>query len=268
MAATARFQHVLVALLFAIVLVSSARAANETALLELWQQHTATPEAHEEVISACRSFATANAGDPLLPVVQGIEAWHHLRAGRSADGLRLMEPHLTAPAGPITDAARALARGWFTRFDREKVTGSLQAYYRKAVAFPKTLDQLANDPKLPADARPPGTDRFGKPWNYRLTGFKTVSGFGDQKYALQSDALSDLSDLKAALKIPYASRIQMTPVQIVPGPGNTVAVKLSGKSGPAIIGVGQGAGALQVAFAGAQIVVLCDHAHWKIFPKP
>lgn len=247
----------------------AARAANEAALLELWNQHMAAKDDHEAAISACRAFAAANANDPLLPVAQGIEAWHHLRAGRDPEALRLLDPQVSAPAGPVADGARRLALGWLTRFDREKVTAALQLYYRKEVAYPKSLNQLAAYPKLPADTRPPMNDRFGKPWVYQLTGFTKLRGLTDQKYSLQSSVLGDLSELKLALAAPYGSHITATPVQVVTAPGNTVAVKfnLPGK-GAAVIGAGQAAGDLHLAWVGSQIIVVCDYTHWRIFPRP
>jgi hypothetical protein len=262
-------QRLLAPLVYVVAFTLCVHAANEAALHELWQEHIAKPDEHDDAIKACRSFATVNANDPLLPVVQGIEAWHHFRASRAADAWRILQPHLTAPAGPVTDAARALAQGWFTRLDREKVAAALQIFYRKEVAYPKMLDLIAKHPKIPAEARPPFMDRFGQPWDYRLTGF-AKAGFADQKYSLQSTALGDLSDMKSAIAAPYASRIQATPVQIVAAPGNTVAVKFNnvGKAGTAIVAVGQATGDLHVAFAGSSIVVVCDHTHWKIFPKP
>ena len=36
----------------------------------------------------------------------------------------------------------------------------------------------------------------------------------------------------------------------------------------AVVGVGQSAGDLYLAFVGTSIVVACDDAHWKIFPRP
>ena len=268
-ARTPLLHRVCIALICAAVFVSSARAVNEAALLELWQQHLASPDDHEAIIKACESFSIANPGDPLLPVARGIEAWHHFRASRTPDGLRMIEPYLAAPPGPVTDSARALAQGWLTRLDREKVAAALQLYYRKEIAYPKTLDQLARHPKIPADAQPPFTDRFGKPWTYRLIGFGKVQGFADQKYSLQSPTLGDLSEFKTALQTPYASRIIAVPIQVVAAPGNTVAVKfnLPGKSA-AVVGLGQATGDLHLAFVGSQIIVVCDYTHWKVFPKP
>lgn len=256
-------------LLLALTFAVAARAANEAALLEVWNEHIAKPDDHEAAIKACQAFATANANDPLLHVVQGIEAWHHFRADRTTEALRLTEPYLTAPASPINDGARRLALGWLTRLDREKVAAALQLYYRKEVAYPKSLDQLATHPKLPAATRPPLTDRFGKPWAYQLTGFSKLRGFVDQKYSLQSTALGDLSELKLALAAPYASRIVATPTQVVTAPGGAPAVKFNvpGK-GAALLAAGQAAGELHLAFVGSQIIVVCDFTHWKIFPRP
>ncbi len=262
-----------VAMCAVFALARIATAANEDALLELWQEHIAKPDDHDEAIKACRSFAKANASDPLLPIVEDIEAWHHFRVGRTAEALKLVEPHLTAPRGPVADASRAIAQGWFTRLDREKVAAALQFYYRKEVAYPKTLDLVAKHPKIPADVRPPFIDRFGQQWNYRLTGLTgslKATGFTDQKYSLQSMVLGDLSDMKSALAAPYASRIAAVPAQIVAAPGGASAVKFSsvGRGVTAIVAVGQASGDLHVAFAGAKIIAVSDFTHWKIFPKP
>lgn len=248
---------------------ASVHAANEAALLELWKQHVATPDDHEAVIKACDGFLAANPADPLLPVVHGIEAWHKLRAGRTQEALRLIVPYLSAAPGPVNDGGRMLAMGWMTRLDREKVVAALQLYYRKEVAYPKTLEPLGTETNIPIDARPPLTDRFGSPWAYRLVGFARAAGFTNQKYSLQSPMLGDLSDFKTALKIPYGSRINAVPVQVLPA-GSTVAVKfnLGGKGGVAAVGLGQNANDLHLAYVGSQIVVVCDYTHWKIFPKP
>jgi hypothetical protein len=170
----------------------------------------------------------------------------------------------------VTEGGKRLALGWMTRIDREKVAAALQLFYRKEVAYPQVLQQVNSHPKVPAEARPPMTDRLGKPWVYKLVGFKTIPNTLNQKYSLQSTALGELSDLKAAVKAPYGSSIQATPVQVVPAPGNSVAVKfnLGATGGSAVIGQGASSGNLYLAFAGAQIVVVCDYTYWKVFPKP
>jgi hypothetical protein len=246
----------------------SARAADEDALLELWKQQMETPDDHEVVIKACRDFATAHAGDPLLPVVRGFEEWRTLRAGRQAEALQMIEADLALPPGPLNDGARRLALGWMSRADREQVLPSLQAYYRKEAAYPKTLEQLAAHPKLKTIPQPPWRDRFGKPWEYQLTGFAKLKGFTDQKYSLRSAVLGDTSELKAAVKLPYAAHISAVPQQVIPAPGNTQAVKFNLAGSAAVVGVGQATGDLHVAFVGAKIIVVCDYTHWKILPRP
>ena len=239
-----------------------ARAADEEALEELWKQHLATPDDHEAIFKACREFVEGHADDPLLPVVRGLDTWHRLRANQKDQALKQINADLTAPAGQVNEGARRIALGWMTRADRDQLAAVLQAYYRKQVAYPKGLDQL------PADAKPLLNDRFGKPWTYKLTGFAKVSGFADQKYALQSAALGDTSEFKVAVQLPYASRITATPAQIVAGPANLPAVKFNFGARPGIVALGQSAGDLYLAFVGTRILVVCDYTHWKIFPKP
>ena len=242
---------------------AAARAVEEGAVLDLWTQHIEAPNDHETVLKACRDSAKAHPDDPLLPVIRGVEAWRQLRTGHRAEALQILTTDLSAPAGPITDGARRIALGWLTRVDREPVASALQTYYRKQVAYPKSLDLL------PPDAKRPAVDRFGKPWNYKLTGFAKMPGFTDQKYSLQSGFLGDTSDFKAAVQLPYGARISATPAQVVAGPGNLPAVKFNVAGGGApVIAVGQAAGDLYLAFVGARIVVVCDYTHWKIFPRP
>ena len=240
----------------------TARAADEDALLKLWKQHVDSPDDHEAAVKACRDFSIAHASDTLLPIVRGLEAWHLLRAAHRSEALQIMTADLAATPGPLTDGARRLAQAWLTRADRDQVTEALQNYYRKHVAYPKTLDQL------PAEGRPPLTDRFSEPWNYKLTGFGKLPGFNDQKYSLQSARLGDQSDFKGALALPYAARILAVPQQVIIAPGNTQAVKFNVAGKSVVLGVGLATGDLYLAFAGSKIVVACDYAHWKIYPRP
>jgi hypothetical protein len=250
-------------LLWALVAWSfTARAADEAALLGLWERHTEKPDDHPAMLKACGEFATAHADDPLLPVVRGIEAWHLMRTGRRTDALKMMTVDLSAPASPVNEGARRIAQGWLTRADRDDVAAALQTYYRKHVAYPKSLDQL------PVEGRPPLNDRFGKPWNYQLTGFAKLKGFADQKYSLLSPFLGDTSDFKAALKLAGGARISAEPMQLVAGPANTAAVKFKLPQGETVIGIGQAANDLYLAFVGTRIVIVCDYTHWKILPRP
>jgi hypothetical protein len=241
---------------------SGARAADEDALQELWKQQVAKPDDHDALIKACHEFAAAHASDPFLPIARGLEEWHLLRSNKREDALQLMIADLTPAAGPVNAGAQRLAMGWMSRVDREQVAAALQAYYRKEVAYPKTLDLVR-----PIAQFPP-TDRFGKPWTYKLTGFGKVPGFTDQKYSLQSATLGDVSEFKEAVQLPYASRIVAVPLQVLPAAANTQVVKFKMGGSTAALGTGQGAGDLFLAYVGEHIIVVCDYTHWKILPRP
>jgi hypothetical protein len=237
--------------------------------MELWKQHLAAPDNHDATHKACQEFEKAHAGDPLLPVVRGLEEWHALRAGRTSEAMQMFEADLAAPAGSVNDGARRLAKGWLTRSDREKVAAALQSYYRKQIAYPKTLDLVLTLAKGTGEPAPPAQDRFGQPWSYQLVGFAKLPGITDQKYQLRSSLLGETSDLKTAVRLPYAAQIKATPLQVIAAPGNPEAVKFNlGGGSASMIGLGQVAGDLHLAFVGAHIVVVCDYTHWKIFPRP
>jgi hypothetical protein len=243
-------------------------AADEDGLINLWRQHTTAPEDHEMIIHACQSFASTHAGDPLIPVARGIEAWHKLRTGKLQEAFAIWESDFALPSTPLNDCARRLASGWMSRADRERVAAALQAYYRKEIAYPTDLAQVGSHPKLNSDQKPPETDRFGKPWVYSLTGLTRVSGFKDQKYALRSVVLGPLSELRAAQELAYGSKITAVPQRITTMPDNTLAVSFKIGNTVSLSLLGPGTGDLHLAFIGLKCIVVCDHTHWKIFPRP
>ncbi len=252
---------VLLAGVFCLGGIFAAHGADEDALQDLWKQHITTPDDHDGLIKACGEFTGSHANDPLLPVVRGLEEWHRMKAGQKEEWEKMLGADLALPSGSLNDGARRLALAWLTRIDREQVAAALQDFYRKQVAYPKSLD-------LVAAAKPPMNDRFGKPWAYRLTGFAKLPGFTDQKYSLQSAVLGELSELKAAQQLPYAARIKAVPVQVVAGAGNAPAVKFNFGNVAGVVNVGQSAGELFLAYSGTQIIVVCDLAHWKVLPRP
>lgn len=257
-------------LVFVLILAvaTTARAADEDALVTLWKQHMAAPDDHQTVIKACQMFSSSHSNDPLLPVARGIEAWHILRDGRRQEAFTMWEADLRLPPSPLNDCARRLAAGWMTRADRETVAAALQAYYRKEVAYPKELAQIAAHPRLKNEPNIPDKDRFGKPWVYSLTGFDKVKGFDGQKYSLQSVVLGDISALKTAEKLPYAANILAVPLRVISMPDSTLAVSFNRGTTSALSMIGPGSGDLHLAFIGSKLIVVCDHTHWKILPRP
>lgn len=254
--------------LLMVTIVGAVHAADEDGLVTLWKQHMTARDDHEAVIAACRAFSATHASDPLLTVARGIEAWRTLCAGKREEAVALYEADLALPPSPMNECARRLANGWMTRFDREKVAASLQAYYRKEVAYPKELAQITTHPRLKTEPKAPETDRFGKPWNYTLTGFEKLKGLTDQKYSLRSSVLGDLSELKVAERLPYGARITAVPQRVIALPDNTAAVSFNLGTTSLLSMMGPGAGDLHLAFLGAKIIVVCDHTHWKILPRP
>ena len=219
---------------------------------------------------ACQAYLAANPGDELAPMIHCIAAWHFLGAGKIVEAEQLLQPYLGAKPGAANAGANMVARGWFTRLDREKVKESLQAFYRKEVGYPKDLAEIAAHPQIPESAHPIATDRFSKPWEYRLTGFGKVQGFANQRYSLQSTVLGEESDLEKALETTYGSGIDSAPLQVMTRAGQEplVKIKIPGGSGVAMIPTGEKAGDQLLAYVGDKIIVLCNHSYWKLFPRP
>jgi len=251
----------------ALVLIGlqGAFAANEAGFLELWKNHERDPSRHEDLVAQCRKFFEANPSDPLRDAAKSLEAWHLLAAGKDAEAWPIFE----SQAGSQSAAAR-VAKGWLSRREMQKVAASLKLFYREEIGFPKELAEISTHPKIPAEAHPSPTDAFGTPWKYSLSGFENLPGFesfGNQKYSLECVELGPLSDLKESLKLRYADQIKIKPVGIQPGPGGGTIVNFQAadSKGVMMMGEGQVAKGIQLAYVGQGILVVCDATHWKVF---
>lgn len=250
-----------------LIALQGAFGANEAGFLELWKNHERDPSRHDELIAQCRKFHEANVGDPLRDAAKSLEAWHLLAAGKDAEAWPIFESQAAQSGAGAQSAAARVAKGWLSRRDRLKVAAALKLYYRHEIAFPKELAEISTHPKIPANARPPATDAFGVPWKYSLAGFEKMPGFENQKYSLECAELGPLSDLKESLKIRYADRIKIKPMSIqpVPGGGSIVNFQSVDSKGTTMIGEGQVAKGVQLAYVGQGILVVCDATHWKVF---
>lgn len=248
----------------ALVLIGlqGAFGANEAGFLELWKNHERDPSRHDDLVAQCRKFFEANPGDPLRDAAKSLEAWHLLAAGKDAEAWPIFESQAAQ-----NGAASRVAKGWLSRREIQKVARSLKLFYREEVAFPKELAEISTHPKIPADARPPANDAFGTPWKYSLVGFEKMPGFENQKYSLECTELGPQSDLAASLKLRYADQIKIKPVGIQPGPGGGTIVNFQAadSKGMMMMGEGQVAKGIQLAFVGQGILVVCDATHWKVF---
>ena len=252
----------------ALVLIGlqGAFGANEAGFLELWKNHERDPSRHEELIAQSRKFFEANPGDPLRDAAKSLEAWHLLVAGKDAEAWPIFESQAAQPGA----AAARVAKGWLSRREMQKVAASLKLFYREEIGFPKELAEISTHPKIPANYRPPATDAFGTPWKYSLSSFENLPGFesfGNQKYSLECVELGPLSDLKESLKLRYADQIKIKPVGIQPGPGGGTIVNFQAadSKGVMMMGDGQVAKGIQLAYVGQGILVVCDATHWKVF---
>lgn len=249
-------------------LVHPARAANETRFLEIWKRHELLPDQHEGIIDLCRKYTSENQGDELLEAVRSIEAWHLLASGRKDEAWSILESQRSLSATPEEASAARVAKGWLSRRDRERVAAALQAYYRKEVCYPDSIDRISSHKKIPPEIHPPSADAFGAPWDYRLSG--KIKGFENQKYSLKCSELGDWSDLSTSLAIPYAAHLTATPNEVTRGPSGESLVRFQDPETKAvsILSEGKSSAQFQVAHVGTRIVVVCDATHWKVFPKP
>jgi len=267
------FKYVAVTL-FLCLLCSGANAANETDFLKLWQLHMKQPDQHAEVVEACRDFVTKNRVDELIKVVQGVEAWHLLKSGQEKDAIALLQSHLSnGERGPDAGAA-ILAKAWLSRLDLEDVKQALQLYYRKEVGYPERLDDLTGHPGTPPTLKYSLTDRWNRPWSYRLTGLKSTPGFRNQHYSIACTKLADSSNINDGLALPYAGSINVRATGITTIQGGRSIVELATwhngrEQGQRVqLGVDRITGDIFLAYVGSKLIIVCDHNHWKVLPKP
>ncbi len=236
---------------------------DERGLWELWCAGTNSAFEAAEVLDACRAFRERSPNDALTVVIAGIEGWHHLKKGNAQEARRIFSTMLVdGRAAELPLAGDKMARSWLTRMDRELVIAALRKAYVRDIAFPAALDALtALDIKPP----PPLQDRWGKPWDYRRG--STISGMETQRYVLESATLGVHSELKEALKLAYASRIDLRPVRMMPNVRNAIEFR-SGAGTMIVRQAGDLSGRVSLAYIGSNIIVITDGNHWSVLPKP
>lgn len=260
------------AILLACACTEHARAEpspDETALHRLWLQHLSTPANHEVVIKACRAFESQYPESPLFPVARGLLAWRLMKDGQTADAGKALAA-LSDPRQSAFDAPAAeMARRWLTRLDVEKVRSALRVHYQKQIAYPASLDDLVLTKNQP---NPPKADRWGRPWNYEITGFKHIAGTPGQVYRLQSVTLGATSGLAPALQRPYAGTLPVRATQTIAGKDGgppSVKFELAGvRPVLMILTPGSVSDAFTFCHAGDTILVLSDGEYWLVLPKP
>lgn len=250
----------------ACTLVCRAQTAkpDERGLWSVWCEGTNSAFVAAESLAACKEFTAGAPRDPFVVVVSGFAAWHYLKTGNTDAAVKLFESMLVAkePATVIQKAGDKMARSWLTRLDREQVAQALKKIYLRDIEFPASLEALKTLKNVPP---PPMTDRWGKPWVYRLE--SSIAGMAAHRYVLEAELLGADSDLKKALKRPYADGLQLRPVRMVAGLTDTVELRTEkGLSLHRQLGKEAGNGAL--VYLGSNIIVMSDGNHWSVLPKP
>jgi hypothetical protein len=236
---------------------------DERGLWDLWCAGTNSAFEATEVLDACRAFRQKSPNDGLTVVIAGIEGWHHLKRGNADEARRIFSSMLVdGRAADVFLAGDKLARTWLTRMDRELVTAALRKLYLRDIAFPASLEALS---ALGLKPPPPLQDRWGKPWDYRLG--SSISGMATQRYVLESPSLGVYSELKGALALTYAARIDLRPVRMLPNVRNSIEFR-SGSGTTIVRQAGDLSGRINLAYIGSNIIVITDGNHWSVLPKP
>ncbi|MEI7945391.1 MAG: hypothetical protein WCJ02_01780 [bacterium] len=256
-----------VAVVFLLAVAVTVRAqsvkADEKGLWDVWCVGTNSAFAASEVAEACKKFRTSAPQDPFTVVVSGLEAWNRLKSGDTATATAIFNAMLVkGPATGLRKAGDEMARSWLSRMDREQVTRALKECYKRDIEFPVSLDAV----KVLGDkASIPLTDRWGKPWTYRRG--STIKGMETQRYDLESAVLGTRSDLKGALKMGYAERMDLKPVRMISSP--KIMVEFKTEDGRSLIREeGDRASIVNVVYVGTRIIVLSDGNHWSVMAKP
>ena len=248
-------------------MLACAASPSETAFLALWKIHAATNNDPATVRAACRQYLEGHRDDPYAPVVLSIDAGQALCARQTGDAAAIFTNLLTGGTGPVADAARTMAERGLTRLDRERVKAALTAYYAVHVVFPETLAALSADNRNP----PPATDRWGKPWRYRLAAYMELRGLQGQRYVLESPALGATSDLAGYLKQPFVSAANVKALRVLPAAAGHAIIEFAfgePKPGKVILAEGASYNGINFVRQASSFVLLSDGDRWLVADLP
>jgi len=233
-------------------------------LWKVWSTVTNRAMESSAVIAVCNEFEAGSPQNPLALVVTGIKAWHLLKIGNTNEAVVIFKSMLTVNknATAIQLAGVEMAKSWLTRLDHEKVMVALKKLYLRDIEFPATLEAIKS---LKNNPMPLFTDRWGKPWVYRLG--SSINGMDTQRYILKSSSLGVDSDLEKALNLSYGEKIKLAPVRLVPG-GNAMFEFTTGTGKSAYLQLGGKAGQITVVYLGVNLIIMADENHWRVVLKP
>lgn len=258
-------------LLFFLSCRAFAAVQTEKMVWDIWKKLESNPDDLAAVVSECEEFKNGRQTDALAPVVEGFLAWCCFKTGKMPDGAKIFMALEKKRYSDVQKAASEMARTWLTRIDIKLVELALQMYYRQNVAYPEKLSTALQ--MYGKATRASKTDRWDRPWEYELVGFKhLIKVPKDQKYDLHSSMLGEDSNFEKALEIPYASRIKLVPMKmgITTRGQESVYFTLDGSNAatPILLEVGKRKYGATLAYVGDNILVLTDGNHWKLLPRP
>ena len=259
----------------------TATVADERAVWELWQKHEAAPNDHKAGIATCQMFKKAFPENPFMVVADTLRSWHLLKLDRPDEAVALLKPYIKRTSDTFERGAQGVCAAWLARIDMQRVQQALQFYYRREVAYPATLAELAAYHALPEKLAFPMKDCWGDNWNYQLVGYSRMPDLLDQKYSLTYRQIEKNADLKKALAVPYGSRIRIRPTGVTSMDGgrenNEIEVEETSSQGlegaeqekrTLMVDTGIRTHGSIIAYSGRYIVLVCDFYHWKVFLKP
>ena len=246
------------------------QAAEEQALVSVWQLHRAVSNEHARVISACDAFAAKHADDSFVPVVRCIQGWRLLAAGNTNQAVRVFSSLVDQQGTDVARAADEMARAWLTRVDREAVIPALKAYYKAEVKYPPRFNALVDHPRIAGKVTYPLTDRWSRPWKYSAVGYKGLPGFVGQRFELTSNRLGEFSALEKALAVPYGSRLDLSASPVSSAGRSLMRMRFGALDGApeetVVVEEGQARGDIVVVYVSPKLVLVRDLLHWKLLP--
>lgn len=247
--------------------------AGETALWTIWRVQDSHPGEHQRIAGELAGFARSRPDDQLLPVVKTLHAWHLLKLDRPEEARLLLEQAISGNGSPIARGAGQIARGWLTLLARESLAETLNTFRRQHIRYPLDWPEIAAFIEtLPADKRPPVSDRWGDTWLYREQRLRGLPHLPAMRYRLESRNLRGLT-LDKALTLPYGDRIDLEPQSIVSAPNQPPIIRFRSKNAePAASGLTLGLGArdgdISLAYASGRTILLHDRLHWQLLRPP
>jgi len=251
----------------------SSTSIDEKSLWDVWKLQQEKPDDHEAICTACLELVKKAPKDRLSLVVMNMAAWHQLKLDKKEGAIKLFRTSLASQGSdPLYAAAANMSKAWLTRIDMDQVKDALRLYYYKYIIYPKSMELIKPFQK---QGQPPLVDRWDKPWVYSLSESKGAKKAGIETYghffSLKSSMLGTNSEMKAAMRMPYASGIGLKPVKLLSGTPGKEMVQFEttdGKQSKVVLSLGLESNGIVLCYAGPKLLILADLNHWAILPRP